>query len=170
MNASIIFSSFAGNSGFSHMHPFYFANLFRAIFTIACSVSCVAFLSHYALTIPTERNFFKSSKTIPGHLYFDHLNFKPSRSTRCWCTFSANDMNWDPKSGPKLDFNEDFYAVLEVNSTVTAKDLVSIPCNNYSDCPCSSFYRHYFCSLCLEKSILQVSFSISSGQQIRLQH
>lgn len=31
---------------------------------------------------------------------------------------SANDMNWDPRSAPKLDFNEDFYSILEVPSDI----------------------------------------------------
>jgi curved DNA-binding protein CbpA len=40
------------------------------------------------------------------------------------CTTSADsEMNWDPKSGPKLDFNEDYYSVLDVDSKVDAKDL-----------------------------------------------
>lgn len=32
-------------------------------------------------------------------------------------------MNWDPKSAPKLDFNEDFYAVLDVDPLIDQKDL-----------------------------------------------
>jgi len=32
-------------------------------------------------------------------------------------------MNWDPKAAPKLDFNEDFYAVLEVDPTIEQKEL-----------------------------------------------
>lgn len=40
------------------------------------------------------------------------------------CTTNADsEMNWDPKSGPKLDFNEDYYSVLDVDSKVDAKDL-----------------------------------------------
>ena len=40
------------------------------------------------------------------------------------CVGSANsEMNWDPKSGPKLDFNEDYYSVLDVDSKVDAKEL-----------------------------------------------
>ena len=35
----------------------------------------------------------------------------------------AEDMNWDPKSGPKLDFGEDFYSVLEVDPAIDQKDL-----------------------------------------------
>ena len=35
----------------------------------------------------------------------------------------ADDMSWDPTSAPKLDFDEDFYAVLEVEVTATAKEL-----------------------------------------------
>jgi curved DNA-binding protein CbpA len=32
-------------------------------------------------------------------------------------------MNWDPKEFPKLDFNEDYYSVLDVVNTVDAKEL-----------------------------------------------
>jgi curved DNA-binding protein CbpA len=32
-------------------------------------------------------------------------------------------MDWDPKSAPKLDFDEDYYSVLEVDPTIKAKDL-----------------------------------------------
>lgn len=40
------------------------------------------------------------------------------------CVSSADsEMNWDPKSGPKLDFNEDYYSVLDVDSKVDAKEL-----------------------------------------------
>ncbi len=35
----------------------------------------------------------------------------------------ADDMSWDPLSAPKLDFDEDFYAVLEVEITASAKEL-----------------------------------------------
>ena len=36
---------------------------------------------------------------------------------------TATDMNWDPKSGPKLDFNEDFYSILEIDPEITSKDM-----------------------------------------------
>ena len=32
-------------------------------------------------------------------------------------------MNWDPKSAPKLDFDEDFYSVIEVNPLCSQQDL-----------------------------------------------
>ena len=38
-------------------------------------------------------------------------------------TSADSEMNWDPKSGPKLDFNEDYYSVLDVEVTVDMKDL-----------------------------------------------
>jgi curved DNA-binding protein CbpA len=34
---------------------------------------------------------------------------------------AAADMNWDPKSGPKLDFNEDFYSLLEIDPAIDSK-------------------------------------------------
>jgi curved DNA-binding protein CbpA len=36
---------------------------------------------------------------------------------------SPNEMNWDPKMAPKLDFNEDYYSVLEVPDSIDPKDL-----------------------------------------------
>ena len=36
---------------------------------------------------------------------------------------STTDMNWDPKSAPKLDFNEDFYSILEVDPMIASKEL-----------------------------------------------
>jgi DnaJ domain len=36
---------------------------------------------------------------------------------------STTDMNWDPKSAPKLDFNEDFYSILEVDPMISSKEL-----------------------------------------------
>ena len=43
--------------------------------------------------------------------------------TRLKVASADSEMNWDPKSGPKLDFNEDYYSVLDVESTVEAKEL-----------------------------------------------
>ena len=40
-----------------------------------------------------------------------------------YATSADSEMNWDPTSGPKLDFNEDYYSVLDVESTVDVKDL-----------------------------------------------
>jgi DnaJ domain len=36
---------------------------------------------------------------------------------------SKPDMTWDIKSAPKLDFDEDYYSVLEVDSKILPKDL-----------------------------------------------
>ena len=33
---------------------------------------------------------------------------------------------WDPKAGPKLDFNEDYYSILEVDSSVSPKELKKV--------------------------------------------
>ena len=35
----------------------------------------------------------------------------------------ADDMNWDPTSAPKLDFNEDYYSVVEVDPEATQQEL-----------------------------------------------
>ena len=50
--------------------------------------------------------------------------FRPcsDRSTICFVQ-ATNDMNWDPKSAPKLDFDEDFYSVLEVDPAISSKDM-----------------------------------------------
>ena len=34
-----------------------------------------------------------------------------------------NEMNWDPKAAPKLDFNEDYYSVLEAPPNIDSKEL-----------------------------------------------
>ena len=40
------------------------------------------------------------------------------------CANNADsEMNWDPKAGPKLDFNEDYYSVLDVDCKVDPKEL-----------------------------------------------
>ena len=36
---------------------------------------------------------------------------------------TVDDMNWDPKSAPKLDFNEDLYAVIEVDGSCSPQEL-----------------------------------------------
>ena len=36
---------------------------------------------------------------------------------------ATTEMTWDIKSAPKLDFDEDYYSVLEVDSKIAAKDL-----------------------------------------------
>lgn len=49
-----------------------------------------------------------------------HFNLK---KTSLSSTSSDADMNWDPRAAPKLDFNEDYYIVLEVSPDVNAQDL-----------------------------------------------
>ena len=39
---------------------------------------------------------------------------------------AAVENQWDPKAGPKLDFNEDYYSILEVESTVSPKELKKV--------------------------------------------
>lgn len=58
-----------------------------------------------------RRNFYRP--TCPKE--FPHLKFNIHQ-----CTSADNLMNWDPRSAPKLDFSDDFYAVLEcsINSDV----------------------------------------------------
>jgi curved DNA-binding protein CbpA len=36
---------------------------------------------------------------------------------------ARDEMSWDPKAAPKLDFDEDFYSVLEVDPSIGSKDL-----------------------------------------------
>lgn len=43
--------------------------------------------------------------------------------TVTWLKMAATDMNWDPKSAPKLDFNEDYYSILEIDPEITSKDM-----------------------------------------------
>ena len=42
---------------------------------------------------------------------------------------AAVENQWDPKAGPKLDFNEDYYSILEVESTVSPKELKKVKKN-----------------------------------------
>ena len=44
-------------------------------------------------------------------------------STFFLCKCARVSMNWDPKKAPKLDFNEDYYSVLEVDSVATSQEL-----------------------------------------------
>lgn len=62
--------------------------------------------------IAGERDFEGSSYRV--------VTTRASFALKC---AQADDMTWDPSSAPKLDFNEDFYTVLEVDVTVTAKEL-----------------------------------------------
>ena len=43
--------------------------------------------------------------------------------TVTWLKMTETDMNWDPKSAPKLDFNEDYYSILEIDPEITSKDM-----------------------------------------------
>ena len=36
---------------------------------------------------------------------------------------SDDNLDWDPKSAPKLDFNEDYYSLLEVKPTADSREL-----------------------------------------------
>jgi hypothetical protein len=64
-----------------------------------CIIVMVQLVSTFRFTPPSRLNTFPSSKMCSA------------------------DMNWDPKEFPKLDFNEDYYSVLEVVNTVDAKEL-----------------------------------------------
>ena len=50
-------------------------------------------------------------------------------SYRHFCRFQThhyagpNNIDWDPKAAPKLDFNEDYYAVIESEPTATSQEL-----------------------------------------------
>ena len=44
-------------------------------------------------------------------------------STVLFAQEQFEDINWDPNSGPKLNFNEDYYSVLEIDPTISNKDL-----------------------------------------------
>ena len=43
------------------------------------------------------------------------------KSSRCMT--GDRNLNWDPKSAPKLDFNEDYYSLLEVDERINQQDL-----------------------------------------------
>ena len=54
-------------------------------------------------------------------LFFNDAS-APRHPTARWAQ-AADDMSWDPKAAPKLDFDEDLYSVLEVDSAIAPKDL-----------------------------------------------
>ena len=55
-------------------------------------------------------------------VYVLQKEFSP-HSVRSSLQMTATDMNWDPKSAPKLDFNEDYYSILEIDPEITTKDM-----------------------------------------------
>ena len=64
---------------------------------------------------------YRSFVHRPHFMHF--YNFKTTRYHIVPLYFSQQDMKWDSKSAPKLDFNEDFYKVLEVSKTATPEEL-----------------------------------------------
>lgn len=54
----------------------------------------------------------------------DSFSLRPLHG-RSVCLYgtSVPDMNWDPKAAPKLDFNEDYYSVLEADPAASDRDL-----------------------------------------------
>jgi hypothetical protein len=66
--------------------------------------------NHYFVPFNFGKQPFKSIQKMKfSEIVFQHM--------------SAVDMNWDPKSGPKLDFNEDYYSLLEIDPAITSKDM-----------------------------------------------
>lgn len=58
-----------------------------------------------------------------GHIHSQSI---VSSTTLCSSNNEANeavDMNWDPHEAPKLDFNENYYDILEVSPQATAEEL-----------------------------------------------
>lgn len=65
-----------------------------------------------------ERNTVQNFKTHTSYTTCTSLHaLSPETSD------NNDDMNWDPKSAPKLDFKEDYYKVLEVPSSISKEDL-----------------------------------------------
>ena len=49
--------------------------------------------------------------------------YKNNYHTSSYHVTSSDHMKWDPKSAPKLDFNEDYYKVIEIDPTCTQQEL-----------------------------------------------
>lgn len=73
-------------------------------------------LSYYLVVVLIAQ--LASCYQLPRMTVERHTVMFPLRATS-----ADSEMNWDPKSGPKLDFNEDYYSVLDVESTVDVKEL-----------------------------------------------
>ena len=60
---------------------------------------------------------------LPRSIHF--LSQKSLGNGGRWLLFGEKkpDMDWDPKAAPKLDFEEDYYSVLEVDPEIKGKDL-----------------------------------------------
>ena len=82
---------------------------------------CVVFIITngviHALTL--VRGFHRPLSTI------SFLRTAPYLQRTCTVLFAQEPegTNWDPNSGPKLNFNEDYYTVLEVDPAISIKDL-----------------------------------------------
>ena len=65
---------------------------------------------------------FINNKLLSKRTYFNSKINSP-RSYNLLLKDTNNDMNWDPKAAPKLDFNEDYYSVLEAPPNIDSKEL-----------------------------------------------
>ena len=70
-------------------------------------------------------SFISNGIECDGHRKMSSSKKPSSKSTSSFALkcAPADDMSWDSISAPKLDFDEDFYTVLEVEVTATAKEL-----------------------------------------------
>lgn len=119
-NFSTVWStSFRSNSG---MHLLTLAYLAVTIATTSSFRSSVLFRGiskrdfdiHYS---SSDKRRLEASNF--RHLLKEHREFSMVTSR----PMTAADMDWDPKSAPKLDFNEDFYSILEVDPEIKGKEL-----------------------------------------------
>jgi curved DNA-binding protein CbpA len=86
--------------------------IYIALTIIGCLINdTIAFCSHACLTRRAVQ--FKVCTKSLCRAPYKRYHFSGARE----------DMNWDPKSAPKLDFNEDFYSILEVDPEVNSKEL-----------------------------------------------
>ena len=65
---------------------------------------------------------FFNNKLLSKRTYFNSKISSP-RSYNLFLKDTNNEMNWDPKAAPKLDFNEDYYSVLEAPPNIDSKEL-----------------------------------------------
>ena len=90
--------------------------------TIISMTACFQTSTSFSPAKSWTKNFLKRNPRVEGPLTEALFLNRVSACTSA-LQMAATDMNWDPKSAPKLDFNEDFYSILEVDPTIASKEL-----------------------------------------------
>ena len=77
------------------------------------------------LTISLHINkFYTGNRNL---LAIQNKKISNIQNAKCFITLyaksAADEMNWDPNEAPKLNFDEDYYSVLEVSPDSTAQEI-----------------------------------------------